>query len=593
MHSMKACAKGLAFLLVAIIILATLPFIFSCGHKHTEVVIPGTPATCTSDGYTDKIICSECEEIISDSEVILATGHTEVIIPKVSQTCTKDGASEGKKCTTCNQITKEPTVIPSAHTKEKIPATLPTCTKDGNEEGVGCKYCDYIFVEPTVIPAGHTEEIIPRIEPDIGVNGASEGKKCSACNEILVAPYEISLLSMELDSSLKKGVISGELTFNKLNGDFSLYYADSNKKRLDYYDSLASFTASDSANTLSFENVIVPKSCKYIIADGEGDYDYFVKIPENSLLSEVDYTFSALSDVHYNKGDYFNDALDFLDGYGVDFVGISGDLTNDGEISSLEKFNEAIKNRLYKVYATSGNHDEEAVKTGDWEEYINASITTDDEIVNISENGIDFVFAPKKAEGNVFVFLCQTSWYYPKYPTGEEYSLITEEQIEWLADVLEEYKSENVFLFFHTFLSAPDGTQESAVGNLKNPGGYYYTLPFSYGTADEVAFRALMKEYKNVVYFSGHSHWMFEMEIYNENLNYSNFDGEYCHMVHVPSVCEPRWIGENDTSRTSKTGEASEGWIIEVYDEAIILIPVDFISEIFYTEYMKIIPLEI
>ena len=82
------------------------------------------------------------------------------------------------------------------------------------------------------------------------------------------------------------------------------------------------------------------------------------------------------------------------------------------------------------------------------------------------------------------------------------------------------------------------------------------------------------------------------MEIYNENLNYSNFDNEYCHMVHVPSVCEPRWIGENDTRRTSKTGVASEGWIIEVYDEAIILIPVDFITEVFYTEYMKIIPLE-
>ena len=591
MNSFKKFSKSL-LLLVIMLALAVSFMLISCGHKHTESVVSGVPATCTKDGYTDKVICSTCDEIISDSEVILATGHTEVIVPEISATCTKDGATEGKKCSTCGCFTVEPELIPSAHTKKKIPAISPTCTTDGATEGLFCERCDYIFTEPTIIPAKHTEEIIPRIEPSIGISGLSEGKKCSTCGDILVAPYEISLLSMELDSSSVKGVISGKLTFNQLSGEFSLYYADSNKKRLDYYNSLSSFTSSDSSNTLSFENIIVPKNCSYIIADGEGDYDYFVKIPESSLRSQVDYTFSALSDVHYNKGDYFNGALDFLDDYGVDFVGVSGDLTNNGEVSYLEKFNEAIKNRLYKVYATTGNHDENAVISGNWEKYINTSVTADEEIVNISKNGIDFVFVPKKAENNVFVFLCQTSWSYPKNPTGTEYSLITEEQIKWLTDVLEEYKSKNVFLFFHTFLSAPDGTQESAVGNLRNPGGYAYDLPFSYGAADEVAFRALMKEYKNVVYFSGHSHWMFEMEIYNENLNYSNFDNEYCHMVHVPSVCEPRWIGENDTRRTSKTGVASEGWIIEVYDEAIILIPVDFITEVFYTEYMKIIPLE-
>ena len=62
-------------------------------------------------------------------------------------------------------------------------------------------------------------------------------------------------------------------------------------------------------------------------------------------------------------------------------------------------------------------------------------------------------------------------------------------------------------------------------------------------------------------------------------------------MVHVPSVCSPRWIGENDTRREDKTGKASEGWIVEVRNEAIVLIPVDFLAEVFYTEYIKIIPL--
>ena len=82
---------------------------------------------------------------------------------------------------------------------------------------------------------------------------------------------------------------------------------------------------------------------------------------------------------------------------------------------------------------------------------------------------------------------------------------------------------------------------------------------------------------------------MFEMEIYNEETNYSNFEGEYCHMVHVPSVTEPRWIGENDTERTGKNGEESQGWLVYDYGDTTVWLPIDFISGTVYTEYMEII----
>ena len=576
-----------------LLMLFSLSFIFGCKHHHTELVIQGTSATCTKDGYTDKIVCSDCNEIIVDSQIIKATGHSEEVIPSILASCTKDGATEGKKCTVCDEILLKPIVIPMHHTERVIPYKAPTCLENGSSEGLGCENCTYIFVEPTVIPAGHTEEIIPRVEPDIGVNGFTEGKKCVACGEILVSPIEISLLSMEIDSEpTSRGIISCQLSLDKLNGEFSVYYADENKKRLDYYNALAIVTLDEENNTLRLDNLIIPNNCKYLIASNGEEYEYFVKIPEAYLLSEVNYTFGALSDVHYNRGDYFNGALDFLDNYGIDFLGISGDLTSSGEVKSLEKYNEAISDRPYKVYTTTGNHDAYAVESGNWVKYINTSITADNEVTDIGENGMDFVFIPKKSQDNVFIFLCQTYWYYTSNPSQDECTLLTEKQLLWLSDALEKYKDKNVFLFFHTFLSAPDGTQESAVGNLRNPGGYAYDIPFSYGARDEIAFRALMKEYKNVVFFSGHSHWMFELEKYNENLNYSSFDGEYCHMVHIPSVCDPRWIGENDTIRTSMLGKASEGYIVNVCDDAIILIPVDFLSQTFYTEYMKIIPLQ-
>ena len=534
---------------LALVLLTIVISLLSCSHTHTEEIIQAVPATCTENGYTEGTRCAECEEVLVAPQTIEKKGHTEVIIQAVPATCTENGYTEGTKCSICNEV----------------------------------------FVEPQVVLASHKTIIIPAVSPQVGKTGNTRGEKCTVCHEFLIEPQEITLLEIEIDEKKSQsGKVFGSLVITEVESELSLYYADEKKEKLPYYDEIAKIDKGEAHN---LDGLIIPSGCEYIIATDGGDYDYFVAVPEAYQLSSKEYTFSALSDAHYNKGEYFGGALDFLDDYGIDFVGVSGDLSDSGEVNLFEKFNEAIKDRLYKVYTTTGNHDTPAVKSGNWEKYINTSITTDSEVKNISANGIDFVFVPQKAQDNVFVFLCQTYWAYSKQPSSDAYMLITEEQIAWLTDVLEEYKDKNVFLFFHTFLSAPDGTQESAVGNLRNPGGYAYDLPFSYGSADEVAFRALMKKYKNVVFFSGHSHWMFDMEIYNENLNYSNFDGEYCHMVHVPSVCEPRCIGENDTRRTSKTGKASEGWIVEVHDEAIVLIPVDFLAEVFYTEYMKIIPL--
>ncbi len=518
--------------------------------------------------------------------------HTEEIIPQKSPTCNENGNTEGKKCSVCDTVLIEPQVILAKHTEKIIPSKSPTCNENGNTEGKKCSVCDTVLVEPQVIMAKHTEKIIPRVEPSIAKTGYTEGKMCSVCETVLVQPNEISLLSIEIDEqSSSVGKISCSLILEEVNGEFSVYYANKDKQKLPYYNKLSDLIADAEDNCIEIDNLILPSDCEYIIATDDKEYDYFVKIPDKYLFSDKNYTFGSLSDVHSNLGSFFDGALDFFDNYGeIDFVAISGDIS-DGAEKDLLWFNETIKDRLYKVYTTTGNHDESSVNSGLWLEYVNTGITTDTEVVDIGANGLDFVYIPEKNQDSVFVFLSQTSWRYLQNPTGTEYTLLTQEQLTWLETVLERYKDKTVLLYFHTFLSAPDGTQESAVGNLRNPGGYAYDLPYSYGAADEVAFRALMKKYKNVVYFSGHSHWMFELEKYNENLNVSSFDGEYCYMVHNPSVCSPRWIGETDTRRTDMSGKNSEGWIIEMYDDAMILIPVDFLSQTFYTEYMKIIPL--
>ncbi len=477
------------------------------------------------------------------------------------------------------------------HSEQIVPAIPKTCTENGYTEGKKCADCGEILVEPTLILASHNEKIFPRVEPDINQTGYTEGKECIDCGEVFVERTEITLISMAIDGEKsQRGQISCQITVsNKLSGELRLYYANKEKQRLPHYNDVATIPSTESGVTL--DSIVLPSDCEYIMATNGGDYDYFVKIPTEYTQGKVDYTFGSLSDVHTNDGKYFEGALDFFDEYGeIDFVAISGDIS-DGADKDLDFFNNTIKDRDYKVYTTTGNHDSTSVGNGKWLEKINTANKTDEEVSDIADNGLDFVYAPSENEDCVFVFFCQTSWNYPKKPTGKEYSIVTAEQLDWLAGVLEKYKDKTVFLYFHTFLSGPGGRQENAVGNLRNPGGYAYDLPFSYGAGDEMRFRALLKEYKNVVFFSGHSHWMFELEKYNPNLNVSNFNGDYCYMVHNPSVCTPRWIEENSPSRENMKGKYSEGWIVEVHEDSLTLIPVDFISQTFYTEYMKLIPI--
>lgn len=344
-------------------------------------------------------------------------------------------------------------------------------------------------------------------------------------------------------------------------------------------------------HTESFEDMILPPDASGILAKNlETNEEHSLPFGSKYALTDKKFVFAALSDVHYNQNQYpvyLDIALDYIDGLNVDFVAIAGDLSTSGEVDALKKFNREIEGRSYPVYTVTGNHDVSAVNDGTWIRYINQDIydSSNTEIVNVAENKLDFVYRPRKLGGNVFVFLSQVR---SEYGNADSHTILDDSQLIWLENVLEEYKDETVYLFFHTFLCGPDGEGHTGVGNFST-GKYKYGLYYTYGAKDEVKFRNLMKEYKNVLYFSGHSHWMFEMEVYNPITNYSNFDGDYAHMIHVPSVTEPRYVGPNDSHRTSMNGKSSQGWIIYDYGDAILMLPIEFITGEYLYEYMEII----
>ena len=195
-------------------------------------------------------------------------------------------------------------------------------------------------------------------------------------------------------------------------------------------------------------------------------------------------------------------------------------------------------------------------------------------MVEVADNGMDFVYAPSEAKGDVFIFFSQYRWDYNK-PTSR---LVTDEQLDWLSAQLEKYKNETVFLFFHTFLANADGDPDMGEGNLKNNVGNSYDLVFTPGTADEARFRELMKEYKNVVFFNGHSHWAYDMQKFNPQMNITDYNGEYATMVHISSVSSPRRTTANSLATTEHAMRSSEGMLVTVYPEKIVFTACDFLS---------------
>ena len=394
-------------------------------------------------------------------------------------------------------------------------------------------------------------------------------------------------LDKDLSSS---GLMVGEIWLKNVSGEYTLYFGDEAGQPLDGYTKLGVVS---NTQAYKLENCVVPPDGKTVVAVSENER-HFTKIPDTCLLSrENAFVFGALSDVHFGKYDKiaeddaviaFDTALDYFEKIGVDMVGVAGDITNNGETESLVKYNEAISNRPFPVLTVTGNHDYEAYKNGTWQEYITANI----EDCQFAPNGLDFVYASEEMGGDVFVFLNITFYSYSYFDKSMPVIDVFV-QYPWLDSILKEHQDDQIYVFFHLFMCGPDGQGHTGVGNLMNPGGYTYPLPFKYGNSDEKRIRALFKKYKNVVYLSGHSHWAFEMEKYNEDTNFSDFDGEYCTMVHIPSVTEPRWIEDEDTDRTGKNGEMSQGWIFYDYGDTTVLVPIDFTSGTIYTEYMEIV----
>lgn len=272
--------------------------------------------------------------------------------------------------------------------------------------------------------------------------------------------------------------------------------------------------------------------------------------PTNTKL----YNFLLVSDIHVQYDTAANDfqrALTYAEN-NCDFTVICGDLTRSGTDAHLNQYKTLAETYGVSkpIYAVGGNHDS-----------IPADMTYD-RLVQFTGNPMYYSFT----KGNdVFIMLS----HYGKYEgdgTGWLSSkFVSQEELQWLYETLEENRNKRCFIFNHVY------PYEDGVGDANRyyNGKYWRTQDGGIGQA----FINLLKHYKNTILFHGHSHLRFKLQELDKMANYSSDVGY--RSVHIPSLAVPR---DRVDGSTQYIYAESEGYIVDVYDDYIILNGRDFID---------------
>ncbi len=380
------------------------------------------------------------------------------------------------------------------------------------------------------------------------------------------------------------------------DGEYKLYWADENFDKLTFSLGEKELEYSEFAviNTYFGEGSIdlpdytaIPDDAASILVTLNGETLEIFDIPyeKRADRGEPVYSFGSISDLHFNRYETengsdvaqssFRTSLDFFEAAGVSLVAMPGDISTDGEKEAFEAFNSISSEYSFPVYTVTGNHDVRGKFTKEnWREYMNVGAYEDipaENIAAVSDNGLDFVYR-EPLSGDIFIFLHQTSNNYGLLFNA----LLENSQLDWLEKQLEAYKNESVYLFFHTFLTSAKGNPFMGTGNLQNDLGWHYLLYYTMGANDEVKLRELLREYDNVTFFNGHSHWAYHMQALNPNLNISKNGEDGATFVHVSSVSSPRVTADYQILWEGTDPDMSEGYFIEVYEDTLLLYGVDF-----------------
>jgi predicted phosphodiesterase len=268
------------------------------------------------------------------------------------------------------------------------------------------------------------------------------------------------------------------------------------------------------------------------------------------------YSFGLVSDTHLQPvssntaSNRLENAMAWFESQGASFVCNSGDITNHGFKNSdgttdLLQFADYKRIRdLYPnmpIYAACGNHDN----------YFTPITENLTELQTYTGHGLYF----SVPYGNdLFVFIGQ--------PTNS--TPMNEEELSWLENLLITNADKRCFVFIHPYISDDCGNTLNTYGNA--------LLPQTSSVTKRL--KAALISHGKCIIFHGHSHFMQSEQKKDETTNYTNKNG--FHSVHVPSLAAPAYV--NTSGSREQTTEESYGYLVDVYDDCIVLNGMDLIN---------------
>lgn len=239
-----------------------------------------------------------------------------------------------------------------------------------------------------------------------------------------------------------------------------------------------------------------------------------------------------------------------------------GDTTSRGLTENWEVVSECFKGRnpAKQIIFTLGNHDS-------WSK--DGYIGYDDGINNyykysksICKNDIDRPYFSKVINGYHFIFLGTDD-----IPENEDCAAFSKAQINWFSDEMEKAGNSGkpIFVFCHQSVNAHHGLPRTW-SEKEDP---TWAIDIGGIGKDSDAIESILKKYKNVYYFSGHSHMGLNGEKSAKKNGYASFEKyDGVNYINLPCLTRPNHHGENE-----KTGL---GVLLEVYDNKVLIRPRSF-----------------
>lgn len=328
--------------------------------------------------------------------------------------------------------------------------------------------------------------------------------------------------------------------------------------------------------TLIPENVAPPNAKKVIICDSSGNVVCECELGNLAMpnVGTKKYSVGILSDTHTRESEYssntelMNDshndlerAIKYLSEV-VKITCVCGDLSEYNQaLGKHKEIVDANKGNM-KVFEIAGNHEHYIYPSG------TESIMSSDEIKEYTGYPLYYTISNQPTDevkrnyycdtvgDDVFIMVGAVRWS----------SVFDDASIQWLYETLETYRNRRCFLFLHPPL---EGSQYC--GDSTN------VLTWDMIVGYTSIFISLLKHYKNVTYFHGHTHGMLQMQEYTQSLekplpaNYDFTNG--IHSIHIPSLAISRDISSGSRVDVVAT---SQGYLMEVYENHIVLRGVDF-----------------